>query len=350
MSKPNTHIVHDMRKKYREVRTLVYQEATRPRNGCSAQHDANKAALKNKIVSICNESQLCNFTRSPIGYHRLWHHLWTKNRYAGIKASIASREISDIQEVFADFKQFVAPEWHVVKSGRRIDIDASGRMVRDFVQRTGPFQSKQTIPNSAKMRTIVNIARALAKFADDEPNKLPLEFVTGGASASDVWRIHEHLLKIGYRADLTALHLMMDLGFQVIKPDIVISRIFLHWGWLHSIIADLPSDLQAVDLQGGGKYRGRYLYTRPHMYKPVIDLACSIANGIPSSDLKADIGWVTQNPIREFDIFLVKSAQLREPGWGIERRIFSDISGSRPTLPGCRTNLVDTGVSLRGRD
>jgi hypothetical protein len=149
-----------------------------------------------------------------------------------------------------------------------------------------------------------------------------LNFITNGYSAEDVWGVHGHLMSIGYRSDLTVLHCMMDLGFQVIKPDIVISKLFLEWGWLHKMTPGLPLDISYDDLRGQGKYGSRYQYTSERMYKPSINLARQIIAITKRDDLESDIGWVTDNPIREFDIFTVKYGQKPEKDFGIERTLY----------------------------
>ncbi|MFM8340918.1 MAG: hypothetical protein ACKN9F_01730, partial [Methylomonas sp.] len=134
---------------------------------------------------------------------------------------------------------------------------------------------------------------------------------------------------------LTVLHFMMDIGFQVIKPDIVISRLFLDWGWLHNEITKLPNDLSFDDLQGRGKYGQRFKYTREKMYKPAINLARKIVLNTKKEDLKNDIGWVTDNPIREFDIFLVKYGQQPEKEFGIERTLYKGLPLNEKRVSSC---------------
>ena len=58
------------------------------------------------------------------------------------------------------------------------------------------------------------------------------------------------------------------------------------------------------------------------MYKPVIDLARGIVSDLDVGTLVADIGWATNNPMREFDIFVVKAGQLPEREFGVERRLY----------------------------
>ena len=114
---------------------------------------------------------------------------------------------------------------------------------------------------------------------------------------------------------------MMDVGFQVIKPDLVVSRLFLDWGWLHFAIPSLPADMAREDLLGEGHYGTKFLYTKAALYKPIINLVREIVRGINVDVLASDIGWATSNPIREFDIFIVKAGQLPEREYGTERRL-----------------------------
>ena len=204
-----------------------------------------------------------------------------------------------------------------------------GDQVHAFLNRTGCFEDRQTIGNRPKLSNIVSVARKLNAFVNSYPDRPALEFVTDGAADTDVWGIHAHLLDLGYRADLTALHCMMDLGFAVIKPDVMISRLFFHLGWLQEIVPGLPEDLSMADLDGKGAHGSRYVYTKPGMYRPCIDLARRIVAAVDPEELRQDIGWVTANPLREFDLFMVKSAQQPESTFGLTRTLIP-LQGRRP--------------------
>jgi len=59
-----------------------------------------------------------------------------------------------------------------------------------------------------------------------------------------------------------ALHVMMELGLEVVKVDSILARLFLDWGWLHRAIPDLPEDVSQVDVEKGkGTYGGKFKYT-----------------------------------------------------------------------------------------
>ena len=59
------------------------------------------------------------------------------------------------------------------------------------------------------------------------------------------------------------------------------------------------------------------------MYKPIIKLAKQIVAELNKVDLKNDIGWVSNNPLREFDLFMVKYGQKSEREFGIVKQLFS---------------------------
>lgn len=305
--------------KYRKVRKAVFEEATRPESSSREGHVANQERFKQRLCSVCNDADLGKYQGADAETaDSIWRHLWTKNRYAGIRASTASKEIDDIGFVFNDFRNFCSPTWDIKSKGHKL-IDA-GTDLCNFKNRTGSFTGRQTVANIPKLNKLIPLARSFDSYMESKPQEQKvIDFVTGELDYDDIWGIHSHLQEIGYTADLTALHFMMDMGFGVIKPDVVVSRLFFKWGWLHQIIEDLPCDMGAEDLVGKGKYRSRFLYTKKKIYRPIIELARRIVGSLRQSDLEEDIGWRTSNPLREFDLFVVKYGQKRELQWGIER-------------------------------
>jgi hypothetical protein len=315
-------MIDEIRAKYRNIRRQVYEQATLPVVANETQHAENQSRIREGVETVCNRANLAHWSAATDDARRaLWNHLWTKNRYAGIRAQIATTEITQLTPLFDDYNWFCDPGWDIESKGHT--IHSAGSLARNFLERTGPFATIQTIGNIPKLKKIVAVARHFKRFFDEHPNAAAIDFVTRNLKPDDTWAVHDQLMEAGYTADLTALHFMMDVGFQVIKPDIVISRLFLDWGWLHYALPALPADITRADLSGKGNYSTRYLYTKPIIYKPVINLAREIVRGIERQELVADIGWATINPIREFDIFVVKSGQLPEIKFGIERRLYS---------------------------
>ena len=182
----------------------------------------------------------------------------------------------------------------------------------------------------------MTVGRAFTEYFDEHPEALGLSFVTRQDESEDVWRLSRNLDAVGLSGQLIQLHLMMDLGFDCIKPDIVISRLVLSLGWLANFSDQLPADLTEADLRGKGKYRSKFHYTKSIVIKPIVDLARAFASKMRTEreTLQADIGWITSNPIREFDIFMVSSGQRPDPIWGIEVQLWSGNSHG-PKPQGC---------------
>lgn len=313
--------LNEMCSLYRKVRRDVFREATRGPKDSPIQHQANQKLFRKHVVSFSDIANLSNYVGGDNGTAlELWRHLWTKIRYAGIRSSLATKEIEDIKFHFADFHHFADGAWDLKSSGHT--IKSAGENVRHFVNRTGLFEGRQTVGNIPKLQKTIALARRFGAFMQSKSASTPcLNFITGGMALDDPWAIHEHLLSIGYTGDLTALHLMMEIGFQVMKPDVVISSLFLEWGWFHKVIPNLPKDLSVDDLHGKGRHGTKWIYTKPRLYKPAIDLARLISGTTRPADLREDIGWVTGNPLREFDVFVVKYGQMPEPHLGIVTKL-----------------------------
>ena len=327
---------------YRKIRKMVWEKATYIND--ASKYAVNQNKLKKNVEQLCKQSDVSNYMGcSDVTKKKVWNHLWTKIRYAGIKASMASKEISDISSIFDRYDDFVKTEWDITivwdKEKRKHILVSGGKSVHDFLNREGDFNGKQTVGNLVKLKKTVYIARQYSEFVKKQH---PISFITSKFDVDDVWGIHGHLQDIGYTSDLTALHLMMDLGFKVIKPDVVISRLFLSLGWLHDIIPNLPQDIEPSDLVGKGKYKSKYQYTKPLIYKPIIALATEIVENTNNKNLVDDIGWVAGTPIREFDIFMVKFGQEPEEQWGLTKNLAKEL-----TIASIRTAKSAAGYAER---
>lgn len=311
----------EMRNKYREIRKDVFEKSTAPLIVNTNKHEENKDKFKKAVISICDGANLSLYkSNSPEVRRQLWNHLWVHNRYAGIRSQIATTEVGQIKELFDKYEWFSDSGWDFKSKG--YTLISANHLAQSFLNRSGDFTGKQTIGNLPKLHKIVSVARAFSCYFDKNSDGNAIDFVTRNVAIDNVWAIHDQLINVGYKGDLTVLHFMMDVGFQVIKPDVVISRLFLDWGWLHHAIPSLPSDVSRDDLLGAGKYKSKYHYTKPTIYKPIIDITKKMLIGIDADELKQDIGWVTNNPIREFDIFIVKAGQMPEREFGVERRLY----------------------------
>ncbi len=331
--------LQSMVNQYRQIRKEVFQKATWAAE--ASVHEQNRVALSARIAGLCAGADLKVYRGSDRDTQQaVWDQIWIKIRYAGIKSKLASDEVASIYPMFSRWEDFAHPDWDIELDGW--NVVKAGDQVRHFLDRSGPFENCITVGNVHKLKRTIGLARAygahLARGAS------PLAFLSAEHAASDVWAVHAHLQSIDYRRDITALHLMSDLGFDVVKPDIVITKLFHGLGWLDAIMA-LPADFSARELVGKGKYGNRYLYTGPAMYRPVIDLARAVAGMAATQDLAADIGWVTNNPLREFDIFMVKFGQFPEPEWGITRNLAREVAGGKTA-----SGAPASGVAFKYRD
>ncbi|MCD9496871.1 hypothetical protein [Photobacterium carnosum] len=308
---------------YRDIRKQVWFDATKVQVTTVEEHLQNQHLFQNFVTGLCSRCQLKVHSGTDEESAKvLWHKMWTVIRYAGIRSNIATNEILSIQDVFDNYQEFLSLDWNIEKHGSKLLF--GGNKAIQLRDRTGLFEDKKPIANWSKNQRTVSLARNFNEFMKNKVESTSvIDFITGGMNVDNIWGILEHLQLINYKQRITALHLMMDLGFQTVKPDIVLSRIFMELGWTKDVILDLPSDITIEDLSGKGKYGGKYHYTNPKMYKPVIELARTLVKQINKDDLKADIGWVTDNPIREFDFFIVKFGQEPEPSRGIVKKLFN---------------------------
>lgn len=317
----------EMRQKYYSIRREVFAQSTSPKTPRANRHLVNQRLFREQVERICAGANLNLYsTTTPTSKALVWNHLWTKIKYAGIRAQAASNEIKGIEPFFRDYLALRGKDWSLriewQPKLRRYRILEEGASSSDFRNRRGVFRGVQTNGKLTKLCMTVITARRFAEYFEKNPDAPALDFITQRTPPADIWKIHESLMEKGYRSHLTCCHLLMDLGFEVIKPDIVVTRLFLLWGWLHEAISDLPSDLSELDLVGKGKYGVRYLYYSPQMYRPVIDLARRIVAQLDPIELQRGVGWTTKNPLREFDLFVVKSGQEPDAAFGIERVLF----------------------------
>ena len=308
------------RARYRELRRRVWQEATRPTQGRAERHQANQARLHEQLTLLCAEADL-DLYRSPApeARMRLWRHIWMANRLAGTRLQIAETEIDDIGTLFDDYRQFAAPCWDLTHKGH--EVVHAGQCAWDYLNSAGPFAGRHTVANVPRLARLIEVARAFKQFFETHDDSDALAFVTEGLPEEDLWGIQARLSRLGYKSELTSLRLMQDLGFPVIKPDLLITRLFLHLGWLDAIVPDHPPDLSAEDLMGKGPHGTRYLYLSRRLYRPIIHFSNQLVEGLEPQQLKKDIGWVTDNALREFDLFMRAAGQKPDGTFGIERSL-----------------------------
>ena len=264
----------EMRRIYRQIRIAVHEEGTKPPLDDPATHHANKLQLKTRITDLCDKAGLAIYSQPNEESRRLlWHHLWSKIIYAGFPGDTSTKGVKGMQDIFDQYEELTTDDWRMsthraikrdkktgeevsTKYGKythiqRLDPYSSGPKARDFFLRRNQYEGKDINRNQTKIKKILEVAKEYKAFFEQHPNASGIDFIIGlgtGLRESDVWAIHRRLQRqTAYKGGVTGLHFMMDVGYDVIKPDRVIARAFFQLGWLHKIV-DLPPDIKEIDI------------------------------------------------------------------------------------------------------
>ena len=288
---------------FERIRAAVFQEATRPSPYDAKQHAENQAKFTKMVEDLCKDAQL----RPDMTADDLWRHVWEKIRYAGFKAEYVNEEIKRLTPFFKDFRVLAGPEW-------RFDLQriAHGKAVREFLDKNGRFAGISYSKLTPKIRKIL---RGAAVFQAFPPGVQPLAALLGDDYADPgdeaLWRMHKRLAElVGYT---TALHVMMDIGFNCVKPDIWLVRLMCRLGWIEDALPAASTDAFI-----------RKNYQQPRVAVAVITCARQIAQAMHA--------WHKEAPLREFDIVMVTYGQKVTYGQtndGITRSLDEDLPVQR---------------------
>jgi hypothetical protein len=280
---------------FERIRAAVLQEATRPSPYDAKQHAANQAKFKKMLQDLCNNAHL----RADMTADDLWMQVWTKTRYAGFRAEyVTNQDIPSLTPFFKDFHLLTGSEW-------RFDPDGipHGEAVREFLHKNGRFAGINYNKSERKLRTILKAAGAFQAFPIGLQPLAALfgdEYDKPGDEA--FWRAHARLA--GLVGFTTALHVMMDIGFNCVKPDIWLVRLMCLLGWIE---ATLPAASTETVIKKN--------YQKPRIAVAVITCARRIAEAMRA--------WHAEAPLREFDFVMVKYGQ--KPGeCGIVRSLHNE--------------------------
>lgn len=277
------------------VRDAVLQEATRPSPYDAKQHAANQAKFKEMLRDLCNNAHL----RANMTADDLWGQVWTKTRYAGFRAEyVTNQDIPSLTPFFKDFRVLISSEW-------RFDSDGTprGEAAREFLDKKGRFAGISYNSNERKLLTILKAAAAFQAFPPGAQALVALfgdDYDKAGDEA--FWRAHARLA--GLVGFTSALHVMMDIGFNCVKPDIWLVRLMCRLGWIEDVLPPAASETVI-----------KRTYGTPPVARAVIACARRISEAMHA--------WHPEAPLREFDLVMVKYGQ--RPGeWGIVRSLDHD--------------------------
>lgn len=319
-------------RQWTKIRDAVLNEATRPLDEpatilgevfpdqFSPNHQRNRELFIERLQEVCVPYD------PQISAKDFWRYCWQDRHRAGVTAAGGNTIIDTIinSHAFDDYADLAQPAWDVdinFKARQPINYNNWGAQAVAFL--------RDVNGNKWKLINIVRTARAIHRFVTDNPNRPILELLGAGnlyENRLDFWAAHERFSYQGAAAIRTApdnhlenlmpivpaFHILMDIGLQCVKPDIVLTDEMHRLGWLP------PGTLA----DGTGRDRIPQHYNKEYLYRPMIDSAVEISEAIPDEDLVFFEGTdITHNPVRAFDFILVKYGQEPEPACGIVRNL-----------------------------
>jgi hypothetical protein len=290
---------------YYKLRKLVLEKGTVPRNSNEASREVNEALVRDNLQLLCKK-----FDRN-ISIDEFWFECWSHFRWAGIKAVTGTADLNAHRSagVFDDYRELSDSAWDFPEHMR---LGVWGAEATKYINAAAPYDARGLIRKRDKLKKTIRLARALTEVvAVYGPDKylagvFGREFIDElqDPSPASVQKWHTNLCRlIGGSNEITAFHLMMDLGLQCIKPDIVLTDMFYRLGWLQE--AGLPAGMSRSEISKQ--------YRKPQIYWPMQKAALEISKGV--------VPLIGNNALRELDWIMVKYGQEPEPERGICRNL-----------------------------
>ena len=152
--------------RFRKVRRDVWSDGTRRPTSTQEEHLGNQQKLRTTLTTLSERASLSNWSGGGEAVaHRLWREMWTKIRYAGFRAYLATREIESLSTEpgsFDQYRMFADSRWNIAgpKRHRGWDNVALGDLARDFMTKSGVYAGRFAVANSDKLKHTVALARA----------------------------------------------------------------------------------------------------------------------------------------------------------------------------------------------
>jgi hypothetical protein len=286
---------------YYKVRDSVLEKATMPRNDKDASQEINQILIHDNLRLLCKKFD------PSISVEDFWFECWSHFRWAGIKAVTGTADVDAHKRssVFDDFHKLSNPAWDFPELP---DGGSWGSEAKSYLSGEPPYDVTGLIRKRDKLKKTVRLARALDHLVRDFGPEKYLAGVFGALffeqikepSTESVQAWHANLCRlIGGSNEITAFHLMMDLGLPCIKPDIVLTDMFYRLGWLNETSLSLGMSRSQISKQ----------YRKPQVYWPMQKAALEVSREI--------IPLIGDNALREMDWMMVKYGQEPEPKRGI---------------------------------
>ncbi|WP_372022990.1 hypothetical protein P7L70_03085 (plasmid) [Tistrella mobilis] len=170
----------------------------------------------------------------------IWQILWPLPFYSGVRATCARRRENAARNGgwFDDYRHFVngandpQHDWHVTTEGQyRVAI---GQWARDFCGSEGKCADVGIRTSARVIQRICRLADVIAaceEESDDINQSFLYKLSKGDPSTPEAFQIAKDKLAPAI-GNITALHALMDLGFQTVKPDKWLCRLAVQWSWI----------------------------------------------------------------------------------------------------------------------
>jgi hypothetical protein len=293
----NVSSVQERLRVYKELRRLLIEQGTAVAND-DHQSRINKNRFQEQLKFACESAHL----DLDLEASRVWRILWAIPRYAYARADyVSQQDVPSLQSIpdLSSWELMASPAW-LVEGDYRHAVP-NGEKARLFCK--GAYNTPTRSYNRAAHRLLrlTKTAQFLLSHASIGMPPLRAMFPKYDGSAQSVIEVHRKLATI--LGKLTALHVMMELGFPVVKPDRWLTRIVISLGWLEPLFLRNMTRA-AIDR----------IYGSPKCFWAAINMAAELAHALETEALYG-------NALREIDLVLVKYGQDPEVGWGLVRRM-----------------------------
>lgn len=318
---------------FENLRSFIIEEGTKPYPYDKTTHNSNKQKLINRIEQLCESV----YYRSDITSDELWKLMYERVFYSGTKASKATAEIESMQKygAFKNFRTLSNNDWNFSKhewdeftkywknevknnsSWLLLAKESSNweKSIKSFfhftgdktiqlMTKSGDFEGIRFSALSAKMEKYIKIARFLISKENELSRNKILQVFTGANynfEKHKFWNIHKKFATL--LGDITALHLMMDLGFKTVKPDRVLTYLFAKLGWL-DVFPETVSKEEVLKS-----------YLKRNVWEDVIEKSLILGELLEGK---------YKNPLRQLDIWIVKYGQEPEETFGLTKKLEKD--------------------------
>lgn len=172
--------------------------------------------------------------------------------------------------------------------------------------------------NPPKVKKYVELARTLQSIGTSQPvlrhflgaytfNRKHLTGTAYKQDKRDFWGAHANLHP--FVGDISALHLMMDLGLKTIKPDRVMTYLFYRLGWLLTLPPGMSKDEVMEE------------YANPDVIDEMLHRADVLAASLESRPRYQRLSRHGMSTHRLLDIWFVKYGQVPEKSFGLTKNL-----------------------------